>query len=537
MRQKGYLDWARDTFDEGAEYAKKKAAAALDYAKQQGSAAIDTVKETANNVKKEGEAALKSATNTAVVVPPSQAPPPPPPKKASHIATESKRVVKRALGVAEGVTSEVTNLADTGMWAYSKAGKGEDYVFGKLDDAAKALGLNEAQRQGLEGATRGTALVLSGGTVGNIGPTARATQAAAEKTDINPETGKPVAIDPITGTATIAPVATSLFNYLEKEVDEADVFAGTQKEDGFLTDREQAAIASSVGVQAVLAETGGEEVQLGLKVVGALGSVRNLEAVAMKSKQDTGSYFTPQLCAAIAEVVLFVIGLSGIGAKRTLIKLFLDTAMNVLPETGPVLKLAVDLETANPPERADILRKDFTEVVMAAKPIMVQIIRTITHASRGAPGRKTDRPTAKPSETENPPVAVKVEEPQPDSLPGQGESPYRKNSPPPAEESDRSSRYMRSRPLRQNRLPRLNPHQHLRSSPRSLPARRHPPRVCRGGASTPRRSARRSLLQDHDQTVSNHIPDSAAPRGARSRPKSFPLSASSGERRPTTTTR
>ena len=221
--EKGYLDWARDTFDEGAEYAKKKAAAALDYAKQQGSAAIDTVKETANNVKKEGEAALKSATNTAVVVPPSQAPPPPPPKKASHIATESKRVVKRALGVAEGVTSEATNLADTGMWAYSKAGKGEDYVFGKLDDAAKALGLNEAQRQGLEGATRGTTLVLSGGTVGNIGPTARATQAAAEKTDINPETGKPVAIDPITGTATIAPVATSLFNYLEKEVDEANV--------------------------------------------------------------------------------------------------------------------------------------------------------------------------------------------------------------------------------------------------------------------------------------------------------------------------
>jgi hypothetical protein len=453
--EKGYLERARELKEEALAKAEAAKAAALARVRD----VEDKARAFAAVATEATRAAVRESTpDTAVVEQKAQAAVK---ARAAAVTTARKAmpagkglardVVKGYVGTVEGVYLEAANLVDTGLWAVAKLGDAEDLAFGSLDDVAKQAGLGETERKVLATAVRGTAIVVSAGTIGTAGPLTQSLRAAAERTPVDPVTGKPITIDPITGAPMVSGLVSKAFDHVDTAIDSTGAFEGATPDDGLLTTREKSQLVGSIGSQAALAAVGGEEVALGLKIVGALGSLKNIEVAARRNstpKDPTAFLRSAEFWVAVGNLVLFVIGLHAASSGRKILSLFVDAAILGLATVPPVLKFAHDLEYETGPNRDKILHDDLVQVARAALDVMRQII--LHQLGKNAPGGKPTDQTAKGA-TEQPVVLVKVKPPEhtgpvkpapsehtgpvKPALPQQGpDDPYRRPAPPPPEQ-------------------------------------------------------------------------------------------------------
>ncbi|WP_228538203.1 DUF4157 domain-containing protein [Nocardia sp. XZ_19_385] len=411
--EKGYFERARAFKDDA--FAKAEAAKAAAFARARAveeqlraaaqvakEAVVSTVQQVTPAVVAEKAQAVVQAQTKAVATAKKAMP-----ALKKQAKVQARDAVKGYFGTAEGVWLEAANLIDTGVWAVSKVGQTEDMAFGSLDDAAKHVGLGETQRKVLSTAVRGTAIVVSGGTIGLTGPLTRQLREAAEQAPVDPETGVSIAIDPITKAPMISGLVSKAFDKVEGAVDKSGAFEGAAPDDGMLTAREKAQIAGSVGSQVGLAVVGGEEVAIPLKIVAALGSAKSIEVAVRKgaTEEDPTAFVrTRDFWFAIGNMVLFIAGLRAAKGGRKLLPLFIDFAMVALATAQPVLQYAHDLQHAHGPDRDKILHKDLAAVVKAGLDALRQVVAHQMNSQK--PGAKSGK--AAPTPEPEPAVMVKV---------------------------------------------------------------------------------------------------------------------------------
>lgn len=420
---------------ERARQAQAAATGAQQAAGQTFSAATQSVQKTVSSGTQSARSAAAGASTKVTAAMPAL--------KAQGRAA-ARDAVKTYAGAVEGVWLEGANIVDTGMWAVTRVGQAEDAAFGGLDDVAKRVGLGDAARGSLTSAARGTAVVITGGTIGAWGPAGRSLREAASLGPVDPVTGKPLTVDPLTGAPMTSALVTKVFDRVEGAIDDSGTFDGAANNDDLLTAREKAHIAGSVGSQAGLALVGGEEVMLGLKVLGAVGAVKNIEHAALKNatKEDPHAFLKSfEFWAAVGNLVLFMVGLRAASSSRKLLRLFIDAAMAGLATAPAVLKYAHDLQHAQGPDRDQVLHEDVLQLARAGADVLKQIVLHQAGAAKAGArlgeepaaarpagaAEQTPTPKAARHPGEQPVVVVKVAgEPQPTAT----RNPYREPQPP-----------------------------------------------------------------------------------------------------------
>ncbi len=283
--------------------------------------------------------------------------------------------LKSVIGGTEGVLLEAGNIVDTLAWVpYAKI----DAVDAVVDKAAKAGGLSKGQTKAVRFAAHAVA------------------RDNAESLNVVRDYAKKAgATDEITGAPAVSGLLTKPGDWLEKKIDKSDTFKDVKPDDKLLTDREIAQISTAVAAQAGLAYVGVEEVQLGLKVVGTVGSVKSIVTAAQKATKENRSFLKDKdFWLAIGSAVLNIIGLKAASGGRKLLTLFIDAALIGLSTVPPVLKFADDLEHYHAPDRDQVLHQDLAAVTRAALETMRQVIQHASAASkaRGAKGAAAAEP-------------------------------------------------------------------------------------------------------------------------------------------------
>lgn len=156
---------------------------------------------------------------------------------------------------------------------------------------------------------------------------------------------------------------------------EASVFGGKQKEQGLVfTPYEIGELKGAIGSQVALAFVGVEEVQLALKAVGVLGSLRGLMQILKKQGVD-GWYKNPEFVGALIGVALSFLSLKSTKAANKIINIVLASG-NLISAGPAVWKLYNDWHDIpeSDPEREKKLKQDFGDLVKLLANIVVDII-------------------------------------------------------------------------------------------------------------------------------------------------------------------
>lgn len=304
---------------------------------------------------------------------------------AAKLKEKARDRVKEGLGAVEGVLLEGGNIVDTLAWVpYAQI----DAVDWAVDKAAAAGSLSPAGTAAL----REAAHALANDNAALLKPTR---QFLKDKGFTDETTGAPA----------ISGHITKLGNVAETWLDES-VFTGMPKEEGLFSWREIGQIEGCVAAQGALSEIGVEEVQLALKVLGALESVKSVVTTVQKAAREGKKFYaTPDFWMAVGGAVLSVVGLSGLTGKRKLLNLFVEAAGMTLGLAGPVVSYFDHLANYNEPDRDTILHQDLIQIAKAGAQVMRQVM---THAvsnnrasqgtaGQGAPGNEAP-PTNKPGQ-------------------------------------------------------------------------------------------------------------------------------------------
>jgi Domain of unknown function (DUF4157)/Putative RNase-like toxin, toxin_1 len=203
---------------------------------------------------------------------------------------------------------------------------------------------------------------------------------------------------------------------------ETKVFGDLPPEQALVFDSyETGELKGAIGSQVALGFVGVEEVQLALKAVGVLGSLRGL-MLLLKSQGTAGWYKNPEFVGALLGIVLSFLSLKSTKAASKIINIVM--ASGSLISAGPaVWKLYNDWHDIpeGDPKRDKTLKRDFGDLVKLLANIVVDIVRH--QSSKHGPGNKGKAaaagdeaiaPTGKPAATEIPvPGAVHAEQPAP----------------------------------------------------------------------------------------------------------------------------
>ncbi|HSA50433.1 MAG TPA: DUF4157 domain-containing protein [Yinghuangia sp.] len=300
------------------------------------------------------------------------------------------------LGRVEGVVLEGGQIVDTVVGLPYAA-----ETVGKLgvDALAKHVGLSDESRNALHEVV---------GAV-TTGPALNALRDKAKEHGwVDPQTGAPAVSHKITAVGDRAEAA-------------IDSGLGTaQPTDSLFTDREIAQLEGSLAAQGVLAVVGAEEVQLALKVVGSVGSVKAiLDAIAANPESWPRE---PAFWLQVANAVLFVAGLRASSASRKLATILIDAAMSSLAVAPVVAQLKNDLVSVQGPERDAAIKRDLVALVKALVGVLQQVI---THArnykSTAAHAASPVAPPHAPAHTAPPAAPAHAPPPQPSA--GSGKTP------------------------------------------------------------------------------------------------------------------
>lgn len=289
----------------------------------------------------------------------------------SHVIQGAKReasdTVLRYTGRAKGVVMEVATLADTLMWL--------DYEVDNLKRKALTKVLDYSQEQGwLSEHSKQDALSLYDTLLSNKLQYKRAEEAGL----ISMQEGAP-SVAEIIGPA-LDKQAQKLESYLDPTPSsEALIF----------TSYEIGELEGAIGSQVALAFVGVEEVQLVLKILGAVGGVKG---IVQSIEKNPGKWETdPAFWTSIFNAVLSVLGLSKTLAARKIIQMILSSSafVNLIPAVSNLYRVYTDPELEKDPAKQRTARLQAVKgLLLAGK----DVVMTIIHAGKGK--------GPKPAETE-----------------------------------------------------------------------------------------------------------------------------------------
>jgi hypothetical protein len=286
-------------------------------------------------------------------------------------ASVGKRVIRdtvtRQLGRAKGVALEAGNVVDV-LIGLPATWQG-----------VAAEGINKAQAAGVvsaEQADRARAITADS-AAGYRVATAWAQQRGV------------VEVDPVTGAPSVSPVIGRQFDDLAGAAERA-AGPGTAPESALVfTEYEAGELEGAVGSQVALGFVGVEEVQLALKVVGALGSVRSL---VEEMQRDRGWRTSVRFWTAVLSVVMSIAGLRNARASGKLVNLVIAGGGLVLA-VAPLARLYEHWTdpalAADPARRETVLKQDFVDVVKVVAQVIVDVVRQA--GARTAAGRPQEK--------------------------------------------------------------------------------------------------------------------------------------------------
>jgi hypothetical protein len=273
------------------------------------------------------------------------------------------------LGEVKGVALEVGNLVDTVLWVPYAAHEGSQWA---LEHGSDALGVSKEHK---EMAMKGFHGLTSGYDSG---------MAAARRHGLVSETGAPA-------------VSGALSATFDQGADYAErtAFAGAAPEQGAVFNSyEQGELEGAIGSQVALGFVGVEEVQVGLKVVGAIGSIKGLVESVIRA--GSGWYKNLEVIVSAINVALSIIGLRQAKAARKIINLVTAAGglINVVPPMAQLVRDWTDEALANEPDqREKRLKADYAAVMKALVAVVTEVVR---HATAAKPAAGQGEPTQTP---------------------------------------------------------------------------------------------------------------------------------------------
>jgi hypothetical protein len=208
-------------------------------------------------------------------------------------------------------------------------------------------------------------------------------------------------IDKQTGAPAISDIVSTKIDEQVRAA-EAKVFSDLPPEHAFIFDSyEQGELKGAIGSQVALAFVGVEEVQVALKVVGALGAAKGIyDSVARDPK---GWYKTPGFWGGVLGIVLSVVGLKSAGAGKKIIAIALKTGgvLNAVPAIWQLYNDYNDTTlAADPAKREKVLKKDLGAVIKILAQVVLDIARS--GAGGGKPHEHEPQGASRPAVTPEP---------------------------------------------------------------------------------------------------------------------------------------
>ncbi|WP_328432569.1 eCIS core domain-containing protein [Streptomyces sp. NBC_00453] len=242
-----------------------------------------------------------------------------------------------------------------------------------------------------------------------------AVKAVAEQGPKDPETGRSILIDPVTKAPALSGAVTHYGGKLLKGIDKA-AFGDVQPEKSFLfTDEEIGQLKGALGLQLVLAYVGAEEVQVALKVVGAVGVVKGILDSIGKNPQ--GFLKDEEFWRQVIGGVLYAVSLHQATVGRRITSILLSTAQLMVTAGPPALKLQQDLQMQQGPERDAAIHEDLKVLAGVVWQAVKNVIQNgmMKAAPPAAPTAKQPPPPAPPAPPKKlpPPVPPKKAPPAP----------------------------------------------------------------------------------------------------------------------------
>lgn len=159
-------------------------------------------------------------------------------------------------------------------------------------------------------------------------------------------------------------------------------------------------LEGAIGSQVALSFVGVEEVQLALKALGVLGSVRGLMQM-LEKHGVSGWYKNPEFIGALVGVGLSFLSLKSTKASHKITRIVVNTALasGSLISAGPAVWKLYNDWTQIPesdPKRNDILKADLGALVKLVANIVVDILRHQSNKKGGANETTPAHPEAEP---------------------------------------------------------------------------------------------------------------------------------------------
>ena len=276
--------------------------------------------------------------------------------------------VDLAVGVSKGAVSQVSDLADTVIWAGSE-----------VRDAKDAMVEKTAEVAGIDPETAKTISKVGGVLLAPLMPAAAAADLLGEANDALveadwvDESGKPGLTAKVQeGYDLLGDAAIEALG-VEKETDE-----------GLFTTREKGELVGAIGIQVAGAFIGATEVKVGLAAVGALGGIRAIVETMRAHPNDF--YAQPSFWSGLLGTAMSIVGLKGGGVRKKIIDIALKsgTLLQVVPHLWQLYNDYNDPELQKDEKKYnETLERDINAVVRAVVDVVVMIARN------GASGRKT----------------------------------------------------------------------------------------------------------------------------------------------------
>lgn len=309
----------------------------------------------------------------------------------STLKEEARSRVNRMVGRQEGAALEVTGALDTLIGLPYSATATADIVLDKVvqdPETKKKIRTAVADVTPHEKKMRDTVL-----KVARSGPT-------------DPETKESIFIDPVTKAPALSPAV----GWLGRKVTGGlgtTVFAGLPKEQALLfTDEEIGQLEGAAGLQIALSMVGVTEVEVALKVVGAIGAAKTiLDSV---NANPEGFATDPAFWTSVINAALFVVGLHASAAGRRIVAILVSTGQVMVSAAPAALKIKEDWVTQRGPDRDAVIQKDLKDLFHAVWPSVRNLIQAALTRRAAAAGRP---PAEQPPPTPPPPAPKKAPPP------------------------------------------------------------------------------------------------------------------------------
>ena len=273
-----------------------------------------------------------------------------------------------AVGVGKGAASQLSDLADTAVWAGTEMRDAKDAA---VERTAKATGVDPGVAKTI---ARGASVLFA-----PLLPHALLADALGETSDAMKDAGW---VDEA-GKPSLTSKVQAAYDYVGDTAISA-LGVDKEQEEGLFTTREKGELGGAIGIQIAGAAIGATEVKVGLAVVGALGGIRGIVETVRAHPNDF--YKQPSFWSGFLSTALSIVGLKGKGAAKKVIDIALKSGslLEVVPHVWQLYNDYNDVALQADEEKyRKTLQRDVNAIVRA----VVGVVMMIVH--NGARGKKT----------------------------------------------------------------------------------------------------------------------------------------------------